>query len=81
MFVRVASSCCQACTSLVEFFFLHPLNSQTVPDQFLNFSLCHSLSLGFCMDLLNRLAEKVNFSYEVHLSEDGSYGSLRRVSQ
>lgn len=35
---------------------------------------------GFCMDLLNRLAEKVNFSYEVHLSEDGSYGSLRRVN-
>lgn len=35
---------------------------------------------GFCMDLLNRLADKVNFTFEVHLSEDGSYGSLRRVS-
>ena len=32
------------------------------------------------MDLLNRLADKVNFTFEVHLSEDGSYGSLRRVS-
>ena len=32
------------------------------------------------MDLLNRLAEKVNFTFDVHLSEDGSYGSLRRVS-
>lgn len=31
------------------------------------------------MDLLNRLADKVNFTFEVHLSEDGSYGSLRRV--
>ena len=38
------------------------------------------LSSGFCMDLLNRLAEKVNFTFDVHLSEDGSYGSLRRVS-
>lgn len=35
---------------------------------------------GFCMDLLNRLADKVNFTFEVHLSEDGSYGSLRRVN-
>lgn len=32
------------------------------------------------MDLLKRLADKVNFTFEVHLSEDGSYGSLRRVS-
>lgn len=44
--------------------------------------LCYvtHLSSGFCMDLLNRLAEKVNFTFDVHLSEDGSYGSLRRVS-
>lgn len=35
---------------------------------------------GFCMDLLRRLGEKVNFTYDVHLSEDGSYGSLRRVN-
>ncbi|KAL9984222.1 hypothetical protein ACROYT_G006495 [Oculina patagonica] len=32
------------------------------------------------MDLLIRLADKVNFTFEVHLSEDGSYGSLRRVN-
>lgn len=32
------------------------------------------------MDLLRRLGEKVNFTYDVHLSADGSYGSLRRVS-
>lgn len=32
------------------------------------------------MDLLIRLAKKVNFTFDVHLSEDGSYGSLRRVS-
>lgn len=32
------------------------------------------------MDLLKRLAKKLNFSFVVHLSEDGSYGSLRRVS-
>lgn len=32
------------------------------------------------MDLLKRLAKKVNFTFDVHLSEDGSYGSLRRVS-
>lgn len=32
------------------------------------------------MDLLRRLGEKVNFTYDVQLSEDGSYGSLRRVS-
>ena len=38
------------------------------------------MSSGFCMDLLKRLGEKVNFTYDVHLSEDGSYGSLRRVS-
>ena len=38
------------------------------------------MSSGFCMDLLRRLGEKVNFTYDVHLSEDGSYGSLRRVS-
>lgn len=36
--------------------------------------------VGFCMDLLYRLGEKVNFTFDVHLSEDGSYGSLRRVS-
>lgn len=35
---------------------------------------------GFCMDLLYRLGEKVNFTFDVHLSEDGSYGSLRRVN-
>ncbi|EDO35545.1 predicted protein [Nematostella vectensis] len=35
---------------------------------------------GFCMDLLIRLGEKVNFTYSVSLSEDGSYGSLRRVN-
>lgn len=35
---------------------------------------------GFCMDLLKRLAKKVNFTFDVHLSEDGSYGSLRRVN-
>ena len=31
------------------------------------------------MDLLNKLADNVNFTFNVHLSEDGSYGSLRRV--
>lgn len=35
---------------------------------------------GFCMDLLNKLADNVNFTFNVHLSEDGSYGSLRRVN-
>jgi hypothetical protein len=32
------------------------------------------------MDLLIRLGEKVNFTFTVRLSSDGSYGSLRRVS-
>ncbi|XP_031557000.1 glutamate receptor ionotropic, NMDA 1-like [Actinia tenebrosa] len=35
---------------------------------------------GFCMDLLIRLGEKINFTYSVTLSADGSYGSLRRVN-
>eukprot|EP00111_Clytia_hemisphaerica_P019907 TCONS_00058710-protein len=35
---------------------------------------------GFCMDLLVKLAEKVNFTYDLHLVEDGNFGSLQRVN-
>ena len=34
---------------------------------------------GFCMDLLVRLANKVNFTFDLHLVEDGNFGSLQRV--
>ena len=37
-------------------------------------------SSGFCIDLLIRLGEKVNFTYSIHLSKDGNYGALTRVS-
>ncbi|XP_046844011.1 glutamate receptor ionotropic, NMDA 1-like [Xenia sp. Carnegie-2017] len=30
---------------------------------------------GFCIDLLQLLADNINFTYEVHLSKDGKFGS------
>ncbi|XP_023346842.1 glutamate [NMDA] receptor subunit 1 [Eurytemora carolleeae] len=33
---------------------------------------------GYCMDLLEKLALKCNFTYDVYLSLDGDYGSLER---
>ncbi|XP_057314813.1 glutamate receptor ionotropic, NMDA 1-like [Hydractinia symbiolongicarpus] len=35
---------------------------------------------GFCIDLLRRLAKRVNFTYDLHLVEDGHFGSLKRVN-
>ena len=31
------------------------------------------------MDLLNLLATKINFTYSVHLAEDGNFGSYVKV--
>ncbi|XP_028412398.1 glutamate receptor ionotropic, NMDA 1-like isoform X2 [Dendronephthya gigantea] len=31
---------------------------------------------GFCIGLLKLLSEKINFTYDVHLSEDGRFGSF-----
>jgi Ligated ion channel L-glutamate- and glycine-binding site. len=33
------------------------------------------------MDLLVKLANKVNFTYDLHLVEDGNFGSLQRVNK
>ena len=30
--------------------------------------------IGFCMDVLNKLTEMLNFNYEIHESYDGAYG-------
>jgi hypothetical protein len=35
---------------------------------------------GFCMDLLNKLASDLKFTYEVHESPDGQYGSFENGS-
>ncbi|XP_070573690.1 glutamate receptor ionotropic, NMDA 1-like [Ptychodera flava] len=35
---------------------------------------------GFCIDLLNKLAEKLNFTYHVHLVADGHYGAQDTVN-
>jgi hypothetical protein len=37
---------------------------------------CH----GYAMDLLMQLAHSVNFTYSLHLVEDGSYGTFEKVS-
>ncbi len=34
---------------------------------------------GFCMDLLDKLAVQLNFTYEVHLVTDDNYGGFERV--
>ena len=31
------------------------------------------------MDMLKELSRKVNFTYDLHLSEDGTFGTFRRV--
>lgn len=30
---------------------------------------------GYCIDLLNKLAENLHFTYEIHTSPDGLYGA------
>lgn len=32
---------------------------------------------GYCIDLLNTLASKINFTFELALSPDGQFGSLQ----
>ena len=34
---------------------------------------------GYAMDLLVQLANSVNFTFDLHLVEDGSYGTYERV--
>ena len=35
---------------------------------------------GFCIDLLRLLGEKINFTFDVHLSQDGRFGTFVKVS-
>ncbi len=35
---------------------------------------------GYAIDLLVELSNTVNFTYDLHLSEDNMYGSYERVS-
>ena len=35
---------------------------------------------GYCMDLLKGLEKEVNFTYDLHLSKDGMFGSYEHVS-
>ena len=35
---------------------------------------------GYAIDLMVRLARTVNFTYDLHLVEDGTYGAFERVS-
>jgi len=35
---------------------------------------------GYAMDLLVQLANSVNFTFDLHLVEDGSYGTHERVN-
>ena len=36
---------------------------------------------GYCIDLLVNLSTRVNFSFDVHMSTDNTYGSFERVSK
>ncbi len=36
---------------------------------------------GYAIDLLIKLATTVNFTYDLHLSEDNMFGSYERVSK
>ncbi|KAK3870716.1 hypothetical protein Pcinc_024077, partial [Petrolisthes cinctipes] len=35
---------------------------------------------GYCIDLLNKLASKINFTFELALSPDGQFGSLQMMN-
>ena len=35
---------------------------------------------GYAMDLLVQLANSVNFTFDLHLVEDGSYGTYEKVN-
>ncbi|KAJ8315481.1 hypothetical protein KUTeg_007631 [Tegillarca granosa] len=35
---------------------------------------------GYCIDMLIKIAKKVNFTYDIHLSEDNSFGTYARVN-
>ena len=34
---------------------------------------------GYCVEMLKKMSELANFTYEVHLVADGHYGSLEKV--
>ena len=36
---------------------------------------------GYCIDLLIELAREVNFTYDLHVVEDGNFGSYERVKE
>uniref|UniRef100_A0A8C7QRU8 Glutamate receptor n=1 Tax=Oncorhynchus mykiss TaxID=8022 RepID=A0A8C7QRU8_ONCMY len=48
----------------------------TIPGQPIVPQCCY----GFCIDLLIKLADTMNFTYEVHLVADGKFGTQERVN-
>jgi len=53
------------------------------------FGVCHCIGVGpvleyccygYAMDLLVQLANSVNFTFDLHLVEDGIYGTFEKVS-
>ncbi len=34
---------------------------------------------GYCIDLLQKLSDRLNFTYELHISKDGTFGNAKSV--